>query len=161
MVGSTKEELMRESVAVEFLDDATGWKNTAFNITIPEGYALEIHYAEMIVKCSANAVLNSIDMILSDDPDETGAVGHTEEKVIASTFYTIDFALTTTGAMITRTENRTKHECFRTILVVNPNFHVNQAADAGATITYFCRIWFDFTKVSPTKILELLRQQQY
>ena len=156
MVLSTKQELMRECVVIS--TTTTGWMNSVFNITIPEGYALELHYAEFICKVSANlGAVNNVDALLSDDQDEIDAVGHSEEKVLASTYFTFDWI--TGGTNMVRHENRSVHETFRQLLVNPPNFHINQTEDGAHT--YFCRIWFDFIKISPAKILELLRQQQY
>ena len=154
MVGTTKEQLMREAVAITLADNDTGFHNTVFAINIPEDHALELHYAEFICKITSAVVVNNIDMFLTDDPDETGAVSHTDEKTIASTFYHIG------AASIDVQELRSVHECFKTLLVQNPNFHITQAEDAGASTYFYCRIWFDFVKVSPREILDLLRQQQ-
>lgn len=151
------EELMRDTVIVVYLDDAVGVKNAVFGLTIPEGYAMRIYEVDFGFDIGSGQVPNAWKMMLVDDPDEIGDPGFAAEKVIQSTKVVNEF--TTSG----RTANEfwyTKN-CHQTMLVVNPNFICDQDLDAGTTITMYCRIWFDFVKVSPAKILQLLRQQQY
>ena len=151
------ESLMRECVNAPILNGETGAKNQAFDIKIPDGHAMILKEAEFIYSAGTGPVANRHKFYLVDDVDETADPGHTAEKVITSTEFLNSF--TTSG----RSHNfvSKKMDCHDTLLVVNPNFITNTDVDPTATINLFCRIWFDFVKVTPKQILDLLRQQQY
>lgn len=148
---------MRETVIVTYLDDAVGVANAVFDLTIPEGYAMELHDVDFGMDLGSGKVANAWKFMLVDDPDEIGDPGFAADKVIQSTKVVSEFT----------TEGRESQEfwwtkdCHKTLLVVNPNFICDQDADAGATINMYCRIWFDFVKITEKDILRLLRQQQY
>jgi hypothetical protein len=151
------EELMRETAIVTYADNDTGVKNTAFDINIPEGHALRLYEVDFGMDLGSGKVANAWKMILVDDPDETADPGFAAEKVIQSTKIVSEF--TTSGRE--SHEFWTTKNCHQTMLVQNPNFICDQDNDANAAVNMYARIWFDFVKVSPKKILELLRQQQY
>lgn len=150
-------QLMRETVFVTMLNGGTVAVNTVFDIDIPEGYALELHNATFIDDSGTNPVANRISMYLSDDPDLTAAPGHSAESVIVSTVVRDDF--TTSGR--TGDFKSLTMDCHRTLLVQPPNFIGQTTIDPGVNRSAFCRIWFDFVKVSPKEILDLLRQMTY
>lgn len=153
----SNDQLMRETAVISFPDGATGDIATTFAITIPEGYAMEIHEVEFIDQIGSNPVANRIILVLTDDPDEDEYPGTSAEKVITSTVFRYD--LTTSG----RSEGRCHQitDAHKTLLVVNPSAIGNISVDPGAIATYFVRIWFDLVRVTPSQILKLLRQQQY
>ncbi len=152
-----EQELMRDAVVVQYVSGQSGTKNTAFSLTIPEGYAMVIHDVDFGINTGSNPIANRIKMILSDDVDEITDPGYTAEQVIQST--ELIFNLTASG----RSQGFVweSKDCHKTMLVQNPNFICAVAVDPAANLGMYARIWFDFVKVSPAKILELLRQQQY
>jgi len=154
---NTKHELMRETVIVEYVSGQSGVKNSVFDITIPEGYALELHTVDFLMKTNEGMVAQRTDLYLVDDPDETASPGHNAEKVIQSVHW--HYELTTTGAAIGWFTK--SMDCHRTLLVQNANLITDVQTNPAADFNLYARIWFKFVKISPKQILDLLRQQQY
>jgi len=154
--GSDK-ELMRECVVVQYDSGQNLTKNSVFDIDIPEGYALELHEVHFSMIAGSGQVANNITFNLCDDPDETADPGFTAEKVISIGSMVINFNTSGRAQMW----NDLVKNAHKTLLVKNPNFITHVAIDPGATVYLYCQIWFDFVRVSPSRILELLRQQQY
>lgn len=155
---NTQYQLMRECVVYEYVSGVYGTKQVAFDITIPEGYAMELHSVDFGFDTNVAMVdPNRVMFNLNDDPDEDGNPGHCAEKTIQSTVFV--FQETTTGAW--SLETWVTKDCHRTLLVQNPNMIFQLQNDPTADFKVYARIWFRFVKVSPTEILDLLRQQQY
>lgn len=147
-------QLMRDSVTIDYTAAVTGALNVAFDLTIPEGYALEIHEVEFLLSAGAIAVDNRYKFFLLDDPEEDADPGHSAEKVIQSTELQTD---------VSAGENwhHAIMDCHKTLSVKNPNFLTVVDNVPGATITLVCRIWFDLIRIAKEEIIDLLRQQQY
>jgi len=153
----TQKRLMREAVAITFVNGSTADRSQVFDIDIPEDHVMEIHQVEFLNSVGSNPVANNMSLGLVDDSDETAWVGHTAEKTIASTIFRFD--LTTSGRSTQIA--RDSMNVFKTQLVKNPTFVGGISNDPGANVNCYCRIWFDFVKVSKEEIIDLLRQQQY
>jgi len=148
------DQLMRETAIASFSNGVFASINTVFDIPIPENYAMELHYVDFLFSVGANPVTNRIKMQLCDDPDETVVVGHSDEKIIQSTEFLLDTDAQSIGTIQTL-------DCHKTLLVQNPNFLADLDVDPAADFHTYARIWFNFVKISPREILDLLRQQQY
>jgi len=153
----TEKPLMRDCVVIEYTAAITGVKNAVFTLTIPEGYVMLVHDVDFGIMMGSGSVANTIKFLLVDDPDETADPGYSAEKVIQCDTFLNEFL--TSGRSFGYLW-RTK-DCHKTALVVNPNFITDVVIAPGATITLYCRIWFEFLKETDKNILMLLRQQQY
>lgn len=148
------EELMRDTVPITFGAAVSGTLNSAFDIDIPDGYAMELHEVEFGAQLGSGAAANTYTYELLDDPDETVDPGHAAEKVIQSDTFLIQVA---EGQGFTWKSK----DCHKTLLVKNPNFLCVMANVPGASVTLYARIWFDFVKISKEEIIDLLKQQHY
>lgn len=154
----TDKQLMRETVGLTYGGAANGALNAVFGLDIPENYAMELDRVEFLINVPPGQVGNRWQFFLVDDPDETANPGHGAEKVIQSAVLITEF---TTEGRYGAWMNITL-DCSKTLLVQNPNFIADlNTVMGGSGGDVHCRIWFDFVKISPREILDLLRQMQY
>ncbi|GAH04675.1 unnamed protein product [marine sediment metagenome] len=148
------DQLMRDTVTTLYTAAVNGTLNSAFSITIPDGYAMELDKVDFFFSAGAVPLDNRGKYFLVDDPDEDADPGHSAEKVIQSTEIQHDGDAGTIWSSITL-------DCHKTLIVKNPNFISVLDNVPGGNFNMYARIWFDFIKVSKDDAYDLLRQQQY